>query len=179
MEGPAKAEWFREQKALNPEKFKKKVTSSSQQKDVKADEDMKHDVVDGQCKTDFCMEHCVMGLTLPEAEKKWEEALADDSVEKEWHQGSRQWLVKRFRGTRALTGSRTSKEQHVNRDVILEDGQGMEEAEAQRKAAAATSAAWLRKTKNARAAGSCEMDMQEETIDEHDMRVQNSVQVIE
>ena len=137
---------------LNPDKWKKKVTAEAQQKDVKADEDMKHDVNDGICKHDFCLEQCILGLTLAEAENKWEDALADDTVEKEWHAGSRQWLVKRFRGTRALTGSRTSKEQHWSRSVVIEDGQGMEEAEAQRKVAAAASASWVKKTRNARSA---------------------------
>ena len=179
MEPEAKEEWFREQKILNPEKNKRKVTCSSSIKDIKADEDMKHDVNDGIPKSDFCLELCVMGLSMPHAEKKWEEAIADDNVEKEWHKESQQWLVKRFRGTRSLTGSRTAKQQEWDRKADIEDGQDMEEAENSRKVAATSSAAWLKRAKNSRASGSSMVAMEGDHIEEHDVRVQNAQTVSE
>ena len=112
-----------------------------------------------------------MGLTRPDAETKWDELIADDTVAKEWHAGTRQYLLAKFRGTRAMTGTRTSKEQQWSRDRDIEDGQDFNEAEDARKTAAASNASWLKKAKASRCSGSHAEAMDLEAMDEHDTRV--------
>ena len=90
MEAQARKEWFLEQKALNPDKWARKVICWQSTVDKKADEDMKHDVNDNITEETFVLEQMQMGLTRPDAETKWEELIADDSVAKEWHAGTRQ-----------------------------------------------------------------------------------------
>ena len=136
-----------------------------------ADEDMKHDLNGCITKETFVLEQMQMGSTKPDAETKWDEIIADDTVTKEWHAGTRQHLLHKFRGTRAMTGTRGSKEQQWSRDRDIEDGQDFNEAEDARKAAAASNATWLRKAMVSRCSNSHTEEMELETMDEHDTRV--------
>ena len=112
-----------------------------------------------------------MGSTKPDAETKWDEIIEDDTVTKEWHAGTRQYLLHKFRGTRAMTGTRSSKEQQWSRSRDIEDGQDFNEAEDARKAAAASNGAWLRRAKVSRCSNSHTEEMELETMDEHDSRI--------
>ena len=133
MESQARKEWFIEHKSLNPDKWASKVTCRQSTIDRKADEDSKHDVNDNITKETFVLEQMHMGLMRPDAETKWDELIADDTVAKEWHAGTRQYFLAKFRGTRATTGTRTSKVQQWSRDRDIEDGQDFNEAEDARK----------------------------------------------
>ena len=134
---------------MNPETWKQKEAAKSRVTDKKVDEDMKHDIVDNITKETFVVENMMMGCTKPEAEAKWEGALMDEANGKEWHEGSRQCHLQKFRGCRAATGSRSAKEQAVSREHGTDDAGDFKAAEDSRKAAAASSGSWLKKAKAA------------------------------
>ena len=177
MEAQARTEWFIEQKALNPNKWARKMTCRQSTIDKVADEHMKHDLNDCITKETFVLEQMQLGSTKPDAETKWDEIIADDTVTKEWHAGTRQYLLHKFRGTRAMTGTRSSKEQQWSRSRDIEDGQDFNEAEDARKAAAASNATWLKKAKVSRCSNSHTEEMELEAMDEHDSQVGNAVPV--
>ena len=119
------------------------------------DEDVKHDVNDIITKVTFVFQAMMTGSTKPEAEVQWEETIADDGIDQEWHAASRQQLVKRF-----ATGSRIVKGQQWQRDRSIEDAQDYNEAEEARKASSAANQAWMKRSKAARGSGAHKMEME-------------------
>ena len=135
MSGQEKKDWLCEQKVLNPEKWKaKKVTSTSVQADVKGEDTLCHDVNDAATEEMWIMEQMQMKKcqTFAEGQDLWKEVLKDDSFVKEWHVGSQQWLLKKFRGVRGQTGTRKAKENSLVSTRVIEDAEDFQEAEEQR-----------------------------------------------
>ena len=148
--------------------------------DEKADEEMKHDVNDTITEEQWVLEQMQLKKceTFAGGQVLWKTVMADDSYMKEWHVASQQWLLKTWRGTRSLAGSRQSKSNRLVKEHDIEDAEDLKAAGESNAARAAASAAWLKRVKGANAAGAHENGEELQRLGQHDVGVASAVPVM-
>ena len=151
-----KQQWFKDQKALNPEKHKQKRYSDSllKETDEKSTVDNAGDLNDSIPQDMFVQEEMTKGSTFPEATTRWHEIITTcDESAKEWHEATQQWLLLKFRGVRRFTGTENKKASVLERKKDINDAVDFEEAEELRKSTLEAHKAHLRRMKSQACSG--------------------------